>query len=426
MTIAINSERQSVLPQKRTRRKEDKNRFGTLRNIKGKIYFSFKFLGIWVKAYSNLDWNEENLKIARYQLDKIGMAILDGTFRFKQVFPRHRKADFFAELERKATNRSYEPNELTIGEFAPHWIETIKASGRITERTLLGYQSLLDNYINPLLGEYKFSEINGTLLEIYYGNAKKLELRSKVASNKTLNKSLVPLKMMCKMAAIQYGWNSDFNPFFGHKKLPENDSDYEIRPFTIEEQRTIIDNLDVHWKPFFTVAFRYGLRQGEQLALVVDDINFERAELNIRRALTLDENGKPSIGNTKNNYSKRSIHLLPDILQTLSSQVEISKSLESKFLFCTPNGSAVQRDNLRGRVWAPALEAAGLPYRPLLQTRHSFATTALSAGESPLWIAQTMGHSTAKMVLEVYSKYVRNAAGSQDGDRLSALYSGEK
>jgi integrase len=86
----------------------------------------------------------------------------------------------------------------------------------------------------------------------------------------------------------------------------------------------------------------------------------------------------------------------------------------------------VQRDNLRGRVWAPALEAAGLPYRPPIQTRHSFASTALSAGESPLWIAQTMGHSTAKMVLEVYSKYVRNAAGSQDGDRVSALYSGGK
>jgi integrase len=281
-----------------------------------------------------------------------------------------------------------------------------------------------------LLGAHKFSEINGTLLEIYFGEAKKLKLklklRNKVASNKTLNKSLVPLKMMCKMAAIKYGWISDFNPFFGHKKLPEKDSYYEIRPFTIEEQQAIIEHLEEHWKPFFTVAFRSGLRQGEQLALLVDNVDFKRAKLNIRRALTLDENGKTTIGSTKNSYSRRSIHLQSDILDKLRSQVKISQSLESDYLFCTPNGSAVQRDNLRGRVWTPALEAAGLPYRPMIQTRHSFATTALSAGESPLWIAQTMGHNTTKMVIEVYGKYVQNANGTQDGSHLNSLYGEHK
>ncbi len=69
-----------------------------------------------------------------------------------------------------------------------------------------------------------------------------------------------------------------------------------------------------------------------------------------------------------------------------------------------------------------SLKKAGLPYRPLLQTRHSFATTALSLGETPLWIAKTMGHSTAKIVLEVYAKYVESLEGTRDGGKLNSAY----
>jgi len=49
------------------------------------------------------------------------------------------------------------------------------------------------------------------------------------------------------------------------------------------------------------------------------------------------------------------------------------------------------------------------------QTRHSFATVALSCGESPLWIAKVMGHRNTEMVIKVYSKYIENAAGFSDG-----------
>jgi integrase len=37
-------------------------------------------------------------------------------------------------------------------------------------------------------------------------------------------------------------------------------------------------------------------------------------------------------------------------------------------------------------VWTPALEKAGIDYRPPLQTRHTFATMVLSAGEDVGWV----------------------------------------
>ncbi len=56
------------------------------------------------------------------------------------------------------------------------------------------------------------------------------------------------------------------------------------------------------------------------------------------------------------------------------------------------------------------------------QTRHSFATNALGCGENPLWIARVMGHRDTDMIIRVYSKYIENANGSQDGNNLNAFY----
>ena len=74
----------------------------------------------------------------------------------------------------------------------------------------------------------------------------------------------------------------------------------------------------------------------------------------------------------------------------------------------------------------PALEKAGLKIRELNQTRHTFATIALRCGENPLWIAKVMGHRDTNMIIKVYSKYVEDVSGSQDGANLDNAYRGMK
>ncbi|RZB35948.1 MAG: hypothetical protein SRB2_02613 [Desulfobacteraceae bacterium Eth-SRB2] len=70
----------------------------------------------------------------------------------------------------------------------------------------------------------------------------------------------------------------------------------------------------------------------------------------------------------------------------------------------------------------PALEKAGIKYRAMAQTRHSFATNALSCGENPLWIAKVMGHRNTEMIIKVYGKYVEDAKGVEDGSSLNNIY----
>jgi len=60
------------------------------------------------------------------------------------------------------------------------------------------------------------------------------------------------------------------------------------------------------------------------------------------------------------------------------------------------------------RTWKSALKKAGLKPRSLYQTRHTFATLMLDAGELPGWVQKMMGHESLKMILERYYSYIKN------------------
>lgn len=397
------------------------NKEGTVREINGKVYVDFLYLGQRVRESSGLPWSTSNAKIARMKLDKIGMAIADGSFEFRKVFQKSKKAEFFSELERKTFMRALSPDELVFQLFAWEWYNLLKATERVTARTLLDYRRQLEMYLIPFFGELRFSQISSSMLDKFNVWSKQQRFRNKVVSNKTLNKCLIPLKMICKQAALRFNWGATFNPFFGYKNLPEDSTTYKIEPFSIDEQLRIVQVLPDHWKPYFQFAFGSGIRQGEQFALKPGDIDWANGHITISRAMTLDEKGHRVEGRTKNKYSRRDVPLLPAMKAVLLEQKAICEGLNSEYLFCTTAGNQLNHANLSNRTWRPALEMAKIPFRPMIQTRHSFATTALTLGENPLWIAHVMGHRDTDMIIRVYAKFVKSAA-NHDGKALNEIH----
>ena len=214
-----------------------------------------------------------------------------------------------------------------------------------------------------------------------------------------------------------------YNPFYGFKRLPEKDSYENLFPFSLDEQHKIIQNLPDHWKPYFDTAFKIGLRQGEQIALRSDDIDWEKDLLQVKRAITRDENGKIMIGRTKNRYSRRTIRLLPVMRSALEEQKKVYDTIQGNFFFSSPTGAMVDTSHLRKRVWKPALKKAGLDYREMKQTRHSFATNALSCGENPLWIARVLGHRNTGIIINFLKQDAKSrssGAGSFDNLKTSS------
>ncbi len=408
----------------KTRKKRlNTNKFGSVRKINDKAYVDFIYLNERVRESSGLPWNQKNSKTVREQLDMISAAILSGTFEFGKVFPESKKAAYFREKEIISSgSRNQPPDTIRVKDYIWTWYELLKASERVTERTLHGYKSYIKNYLEPFFGNMMFGDINKSTGDKFVAWAKNRKLKNKTICNKTVNKILVPMKMICTDAAIEYGWGATYHPFFGFKKLPEDDAYEKIHPFSLEEQSMLIAVLPEHWKPYFETAFMMGLRQGEQFALKPEDINWSKGILTIKRAVTKDENGKFMMGKTKNKFSRRTIKLLPMMLDALKKQKKIYDKFKCEYFFCSPWGKIITNNYLLQNVWKPALNDAGLKYRPMKQTRHSFATNALSCNENPLWIARVLGHRDTDMIIRVYSRYIEDATGSQDGSNLNAFY----
>jgi integrase len=290
-----------------------------------------------------------------------------------------------------------------------------KASDVISVRTLGGYKGYIEKYLIPFFGDKTFGSLNKTVFDEFVSWAKCRKYRDKPVNNESVKKYFVPLKMICKDAAIKYGWGGMYDPFFGFE-MPKSDKDaYEkIYPFSVEEQDRIIAELPDHWNPYFRFAFASGISQGEQIAVKPEVINWNKGTISIRRAMTRDENGKPVEGPCKNKYRRRTIKLSPKMLSALKDQKRIYAHFKGDYFFCSETGKMFDASNVRIRVWIPTLKRAGVEYREMRQTRHSFATYHLSQGKNPLHIAKVMGHRNAEMVIKVYSKYIDDAVGIDD------------
>ena len=50
----------------------------------------------------------------------------------------------------------------------------------------------------------------------------------------------------------------------------------------------------------------------------------------------------------------------------------------------------------------------------MYQTRHTFASNALAAGEAPNWVAKVLGHASPEMLFRVYARYIPNRTRPDD------------
>ena len=70
------------------------------------------------------------------------------------------------------------------------------------------------------------------------------------------------------------------------------------------------------------------------------------------------------------------------------------------------SGRTFDVDSFRKNPWTQAFKKAGLSYKVPYSVRHTFAAWALTLRMDPNKLVNLMGHSSKKMVYEVYGNYV--------------------
>jgi integrase len=197
----------------------------------------------------------------------------------------------------------------------------------------------------------------------------------------------------------------------------------EIDPLDPQDLELMLSQCPAWWTPYFTIAFWTGARPNELAALKWGDLDESRNRFRIRAGRYRGIEGTP-----KTASSVRDVDMLPPVVKAFQIQkaqqaeLRLMKGLGLPepgvdYVFTGPEGGLLNPNFLRDSVWYPTLQRAKLPRRTMYQTRHSFASNALAAGESPSWVAAMLGHKSAELVFKVYARYIPNRT-RQDGSAL--------
>lgn len=275
-----------------------------------------------------------------------------------------------------------------FGEVAERWVK-IKER-KIRPSTLRDYRSTMNHYVLPRFGNVPITEIGYLEVEEFISELK--------CSAKRINNALVPMRSVFKFA-LKAGL-IEKNPMDLVENLRVTKPD--IHPLSMEEINLFLEHVSDRYRNFFVVAFFSGMRFGEMAALKWKFIDFELGVIKVRETRVMGEEGPP-----KTKRSVRDVKMLPPVIEALRRQRKQTKE-RSDYVFLNQYGRPLQSDSVNHHAWKPALRKAGLLERTLYQTRHTFATLMLDAGELPGWVQGMMGHETLQMIHDRYYCHIKN------------------
>lgn len=343
----------------------------------GSLYLDFYYQGIRQRPSLKLADTKANRLHAERLYSAIEHEISIGTFDFAKHFPNSKKAIVLNNNSNK-----------TISTALDDYMRS--AQRHLEKSTIKGYNSAIEYYLKPSFGHIKLSELTASDIKVW--------INSLTISAKRINNVLIPLRTIFADAYAEE--LIDKNPMLRVKNLPVKTE--EPNPLTPSEIEAILKELPEEGKNLIQFALWSGLRTSELIALEWGDVDFKAGLVRVRRAIVNKNTKQP-----KTKSGERDVKLFPPSLEALINQKQFTFSTGGK-VFSNPNTNKPWETDaqIRRTLWIPALKKAGVEYRNPYQTRHTYASTLLSAGEPPMWVANQMGHKDWAMIRRVYGRWI--------------------
>jgi len=284
-------------------------------------------------------------------------------------------------------NQTNGPGPL-FGEVVEKWVKiTVK---KIRPSTMIDYKSAMNTYLLPRFGNTPIADITDLDIEDMISEME--------CSAKRINNILVPLRAVYKLAYKNKFVDENLMLQVENHKVKKA----KIRPLSINQVRLFLEHVNPFYAPFFTVAFFTGMRGGEMAALKWENVHLNKGKIEIVETRVYGEEGPP-----KTEGSYRTIDILPMVHKALLEQAQKTR-LRSRYVFINLENKPIDVETLRKTAWTTGLKDANIEYRPMIQTRHTFATLMITTGENIGWVQRMMGHASLKMIIEKYYAYVPN------------------
>jgi integrase len=298
------------------------------------------------------------------------------------------------------------PVATTFGELAEEWFELGTARWRRSTQT--GYRIALSTHLLPAFGHLPLGAITPDMIAGFV--ARRL---GSSASHSYVAGNLRPLNGVFKLA-LRRGLVSA-NPMAA--LLPEErpkPKRRKRRTWTPDDIKRLVDAArelgsrvgQVHdYTPLIVLAIYTGMRVGELLGLRWQDVDLKDGVIRVRHQLCRETR---TLIPPKTEAGTRDIPIPASLVGYLRRyRLGSAFSRGEHFLFCSQQGTPLDRGNVRKRGFHAAVELAGLnrPGEPTLTTydlRHAFASVVSHHGFAGVDLAVFMGHSDSRVTEQVY------------------------
>ena len=295
------------------------------------------------------------------------------------------------------------PGKLTLTDLLNQWLQGYVKTN-CSQRTLDGYQAIIDRHLIPNLGHHQLKQLNQQMIQAYYGQAcQKLSPRTVHHQHRVLSQAL--------KYAVRQGYLGR-NPC--ELADPPSPKGKTMRTLTQSEvQDLLISAQDSYYYPVIYTAVSSGLRQAELLGLRWRDIDIASRSISVNRVL-YKRRGICQFNEPKTERSRRLVSMTSKLAEFLGEyrlererlyhQLGKTTTLDD-LVFATVEGKPLNPSSL-SREFARIAKKARLENVRFHDLRHTFASLMLQRGAKPKVISEALGHSSVAFTMDVYSHII--------------------
>jgi integrase len=350
-----------------------------------------------------------------------------------------------AEVAEKMTKAMYElnigarldVNKVTLSGWLDRWlVDYMKLSLRPTAYQV--YETNLRLHVKPHVGHITLKALQASDLQRLFNNLLK-DGRAATEWDKDAHPGLA-LETVQKIrtivkSALKQAVDSDLiikNPATATKLPPMERK--EVVPFTREEAEQFLSAARGNriFAGYYLDIFA-GLRRGEMLGLMWDDIDFQAGNFEIKRELVSfkdEKTGKYILDfqPPKTPKSRRTIPMTEDMVKVLKSHRAQQNEeklffgaayINENLVFCSEDGKRIWPRNFN-RQYTSLMKSAGIAYKKPHTMRHTCASLLLEAGEELKNVQELLGHSRIAVTADIYA-HVLEKSKKKALNRLNGL-----
>ncbi len=295
------------------------------------------------------------------------------------------------------------PGRLTVAEHLKNWLEGYVKTN-CSQRTLDGYQSIIESHLIPALGQIQLKHIHQQVIQSYYGKAcERLSARTVHKHHRLLSQAL--------KYAVRQG-------YLGRNPCEFVDAPSwkarAMRTLTPSEVDALFDmSKDSAIYPVSYTAVSTGLRQAELLGLRWRDIDLDMASISVSQVL-YKRRGICQFKEPKTSHSRRRVAMTPKLALFLREYRAERESLYwhlgqplalDSLVFANVEGKPLDPSML-SHDFARIAKLAGLAGVRFHDLRHTFASLMLLRGAKPKVISEALGHSSVAFTMDTYSHII--------------------